>query len=87
MRQHLNFLEPFGEYLVWTEAVIDDGRHVATFGYRNISDCVRYLICQITYRLDMVYTPIQAYDSSGERVYSEMHTADWWCDTQVSNRS
>ena len=31
MRQNLDVLEPFGEYLVWTEAVIDDGRHAATF--------------------------------------------------------
>jgi len=31
MRRHLNVLDPFGEYLVWTEAVIDDSRHAATF--------------------------------------------------------
>jgi hypothetical protein len=83
MRQHLDVLDPFGEYLVWTEAVIDDGRHAATFYYRNIIDCVRYLIRQVAYRSDMVYAPIREYDSSGERLYSEMHTADWWWDTQV----
>jgi len=83
MREHLDVLDPFGEYLVWTEAVIDDGRHAATFSCRSIIDCVRYLIRQVAYRSDMVYTPIREYDSSGERVYSEMHTADWWWDTQV----
>ena len=40
-RQHLYVLDPFGEYLVWTEAVIDDCRHAATFYYRNVIDSVR----------------------------------------------
>jgi len=40
MQQHIDVLDPFGEYLVWTEAIIDDGRHAATFYYRNIIDCV-----------------------------------------------
>jgi len=82
-RQHLDVLDPFGEYLVWTEDIIDDSRHAATFYYRNIINCVRYLIRQVAYRSDMVYTPIRESDLSGERVYSEMHTADGWWDTQV----
>jgi len=40
MRQHVDVLDSLGEYLVWTEAVIDDGRHAATFDYRNFIDCV-----------------------------------------------
>jgi len=85
MRQYLNVLDPFGEYLVWTEAVIDDGRHAATFYYWNIIDYVRSLIRQVAYTSDMVYTPIREYDSSGEELYSEMHMADWWWNTQVWN--
>jgi len=27
--------------------------------------------------------PVTEYNSSGERVYSEIHTADWWWDTKV----
>ena len=46
-------------------------------------DCVRYLIRQVAYRSDMVYAPIREYDSSVERLYSEMHTADWGWDMQV----
>lgn len=83
LRKHLDVLDPFGGYLEWAEAVIDDGRHAATLYYRNIIDCVRYLIRQVAYKSDMVYAPIREYDSSGERLYSEMHTADWWWDTQV----
>jgi len=33
MRQHLDILDPFHEYLVWAEASIDDGRHARTFYY------------------------------------------------------
>ena len=35
---------------------------------------------------DMLYTPIQEYDSSGVQLYSEMHTVDWWWDMQISDR-
>ena len=87
LRQHLDVLDPFGEYLVWSEAIIADGRHGTTFYYQNIIDCVRYLIHQVAYSSDMVYAPIREYDSSGERLYSEMHTADWWWDAQVWNMS
>ena len=83
LRQHLDILNPFGEYLVWTEASINDGRHATTFNYQNMIDCVRYLIREVVYSSDMVYAPIREYDSSGERLYSEMHTADWWWDMQV----
>jgi len=83
LRQHLDVLDPFREYLVWAEASIDDGRHATTFYYRNIIDCVRYLIRQVAYSSDIVYAPIREYDLSGERLYSEMHTADWWWDIQV----
>jgi len=83
VRQHLDIQDPFREYLVWAEASSDDGPHATTFYYRNIIDCVRYLIGQVAYSSDMVYVPIREYDSSGERLYSEMHTADWWQDMQV----
>jgi len=83
LQQHLYVRGPFGEYLTWTEAVIGDGRHTTTFYYRNALDCVRYLVRQVAYRSGMVYAPIRDYHSSGERLYSEMHTADWWCDIQV----
>ena len=83
MRQHIDELDPFGDYLVWTEAAIDDGQHATTFYYQNVIDCVRFLIRQVAYRSEMVYPPVREYNSSGERLYSEMHTADWWWDTQV----
>jgi len=83
LRQHLYVLDPFREYLVYAEDSIDDGRHATTFYYRNIIDCVRYLMSQVAYGSDIVYAPIREYDSSGNRLYSVMHTADWWWDIQV----
>jgi len=83
LRQHLDILDPFRESLVWAEASIDDGRPATTFYYRNIIDGVRYVIRQVSYRADIVYAPIREYDRIGERIYSGMHTADWWWDMQV----
>ena len=83
LQQHLNVLDSFGEYLTWTEATIGDSRPTTTFYYRNALDCVRYLVRQVAYRSDMLYAPIREHDSSGKELYSEMHTADWWLDTQV----
>jgi len=31
LRQHLDILDPFREYLVWADASIEDGRHATTF--------------------------------------------------------
>jgi len=50
MRQHLDEQDPFGDHLVWTEAAIDDGQLATTFYYRNVIDCVRFLIRQVAYR-------------------------------------
>ena len=83
LQQHLEVLDPFGESLTWTEVAIGSSRHTNTFYYRNALHCVRYLVHQVAYRSDMVYTPIQEYDSNVERLYSEMDTVDWWWDTQV----
>jgi len=83
LRQHLDILDPFREYLVWAVASIDDGPHGTTFYYRNIIYGVRYLIGQVTYSSVMVYAPIREYDSCGQRLYSEMHTVDRWWDMQV----
>jgi len=83
LRQQLNIRDPVREYLVRAGGSIDDGRHATTFYYRNNIDCVPNLIRQVAYSSDMVYAPIREYDSSGERLYSEMHTADWLWDMLV----
>jgi len=66
LRQHPDILELFCNYMVWTEAEINDGRHVTTFNYQNVFNCICYLICQVAYRSNMVSEPIQEYNSTRE---------------------
>jgi len=79
----LRSLDPYGSYLRWFEGQVENDKRALPFFYRNILDCVRYLLRQITYRDDLVYAPRHEYDHNGERIYAEMHTADWWWDVQV----
>ena len=79
----LRHLDPYGPYLQWFEGHVEDGQRTLPFFYRDVLDCVRYLLRQIAYRDDLVYAPRREYDQSGQRIYAEMHTADWWWDVQV----
>ena len=83
----LRHLDPYSPYLQWLEGHVEDGQRTLPFFYRNVLDCVRYLLRQIAYRDDLVYAPRREYDQSGQRIYAEMHTADWWWDVQVLPRS
>jgi len=83
----LRHLDPYSPYLQWLEGHVEDGQRTLRFFYRNVLDCVRYLLGQIAYCDDLVYAPHREYDQSGQRIYPEMHTADWWWDVQVLPRS
>ena len=83
LEKQLETLDPFREYLSWTEATLESGEQSTTFYYRNIVSCIHYLIRLVAYKEHMVYAPIREYDSNGDQLYSEMHTADWWWETQV----
>jgi len=52
--------------------------------YRNPMDCIRFLLKQPAYRDHMAYAPVRQYNDLGERIYTELHTADWWWRTQVT---
>ena len=81
--KQLETLDPFREYLSWTEATIESAEQSNTFYYHNIVSCVRYLIRQVAYKEHIVYAPIREYYSNGDQLYSEMHSADCWWETQV----
>jgi len=53
------------------------------FWYRNILDCIRYLVRQKCYEKDIVWSPVWDFDVHGDKVYMEMNTGTWWWDTQV----
>ena len=63
---------------------LDVGRsRRTTYYYRSPLSCIEYLLKQACFRDHLVYAPVREYNQAGERMYSEMHTADWWWSTQV----
>jgi hypothetical protein len=50
---------------------------------RDITQCARWLLRQPAYEDHLTYAPERHFNDAGERIYSEMHTADWWWDQQV----
>jgi len=78
LENHLRSLDPHSSYLQWFEGQVEDTKGILPFFYRNVLDWVRYLLRQIAYQDDLLYPPRREFDSNGERIYAEMHTADWW---------
>jgi len=76
LENHLQLLDPYSQYLQSFEGQVEDGQRTLRFFYGNVLACVRYLIRQIAYRDDLVYAPRHEYDSTVQRIYAEMHTAD-----------
>jgi hypothetical protein len=66
----------------WKKAEVTLSGVNVPFFYRNPLACVEYLIRQRAYRSDMVFSPERLYEGN-ERQYGELHTADWWWETQV----
>jgi len=83
LKNLLQALDPQSAYLQWNQGQVDDGKGTLPFFYRNVLDCVSYLLRQIAYRDNFVYAPCSEYDINGHWIYAEMHTADWWWDLQV----
>jgi len=77
LENHLRSLDPHSSYLQWFEEQVEDCKRTLPFSYRNVLDCVRYLLRQITYQDNLVYAPRCEFDPNGERIYAEMHTPDW----------
>ena len=59
------------------------GNRRTAYYYRSPLSCIKYLLKQPCFQKHLVYTPVREYNEAGERMYSEMHTADWWWSTQV----
>ena len=75
---YLQFLDPYRSYLQWFEGQVEDSQRTLAVFYCDILGCIRYLLRQIAYRDDWIYTPQCESDPTGQRVYHEMHMADWW---------
>ena len=76
LEQYIKSLDPYQHLLAWNEGTFKHDDRSSIFFYRDIVHCVEYLLAQPAYREDIVYAPVREHDGSGERLYSEMHTAD-----------
>jgi len=54
LENHLRLLDPYIQYLQWFEGQVEDGQRTLPFFYRDILECVRYLLRQIAYEDDLV---------------------------------
>jgi len=53
------------------------------FYYRKALECVKNLLSRVHLSEAFVWAPERHYNARNERLYSEMHTADWWWNMQV----
>jgi Plavaka transposase len=71
----------------WEKGIIDiEGSH-ADFWYRDPTAIIRYIFRHPQFSEDLMYAPKKDYNDSGERVYNEMWTANWWWRQQVNSNS
>jgi hypothetical protein len=59
-------------------------KRVTWYYFRPLLACIQYLLRQPISAEDMVYHSIREYNDNGEKMYSKLHTADWWWKVQVS---
>lgn len=78
-------MRPFGD----SSAAEDESQRRSTtstpFFYRDIVKAAAYLIRQPCFSDNMVYSPIIERNGEGQRMYNEIHTGEWWWETQVSS--
>ncbi|KAF8443552.1 hypothetical protein BDZ91DRAFT_754570, partial [Kalaharituber pfeilii] len=55
---------------------------IGTVYYRDIFECVKLLLKHPPFTDHMHYAPIQLFNDEGERIFGDIHTADWWWSTQ-----
>ncbi|KAF3936016.1 hypothetical protein ABW19_dt0202204 [Dactylella cylindrospora] len=71
--------------LDFTEKIHDfhiSGLSPSPFLYRDPLKCAAHILRQPAYAEHLVTAPTREYNEDGERIYNEMHTADWWWETQ-----
>ena len=59
---------------------------LTAFWYRDPLKCVEVLMQQTAYRDYMAYAPQRQFNNTGERMFSEISSGDWWWRTQVRER-
>lgn len=61
------------------------GKEWVQFYYRDIVQCIRAIYGDPEFAADLVFAPERHYVDSErtQRVYSDMHTGNWWWSIQV----
>ena len=65
----------------------DIGNESLRFHFRDIVGCIRAIYGDPEFAQDLVFAPERHFldHERTQRVYSEMHTGDWWWSKQVCN--
>lgn len=50
--------------------------------YCNVEEVIRQLMGHIPFKDNLAYAPVHHYNAGHVKVYTEMHTGDWWWETQ-----
>jgi hypothetical protein len=70
----------------WTKGEVRYWSGSSEFWYRDPITIVQFLLRQRTFVDELVYAPTRVFDADGQRLFTEMHTGNWWWSTQVSWR-
>jgi len=68
----------------WAESSVNNEGKPTLFWYWNPIAAVRYFVGHLPFKDHLSYVPVKQMDSSGQRIYTEMWTPDWWWKTQAS---
>ena len=62
---------------------IEDDSHIfRPLFYRDIFNCIQFLLVHLPFQADLDFEPVRLADSEGHQIYSEINTGDWWWDPQ-----
>ncbi|KAI9881799.1 MAG: hypothetical protein M1823_006489, partial [Watsoniomyces obsoletus] len=86
LRRQIDSMEPDMAHGSWMTGKADFDGLKETYYYRDPLSVIQYLFRQRAFVNDMIYAPVKVHNQAGERMFSEMHTAEWWWETQVRFR-
>jgi hypothetical protein len=68
------------------EIVGPNGKYKCKAWMRNPLAVLQEILENPTLKDKVVWAPQKAYDATGNRVFTDLHTSEWWWEIQVSHR-
>ena len=68
----------------WEESSVNTEGKATPFWYRNPIVAVQDILEHPLFKEHLSYAPVKQMDSSGQHIYAEIWTTEWWWKTQVS---